>query len=231
MEIKGIHKTSLVDFPGRISTILFAGGCNLNCRYCYNPELVNNSNSLKSESLEDILTFLKKRHGLIDGVVISGGEPTLHKDIKDLINTIKDVPLLVKIDTNGLNPKIIKELLENNIVDYIAIDIKTSPEKYSSLTRKRVDFSRIKSTIEIAKESGIDYELRTTCIPDFVTSEDLQKIKDQVGQVKKYYLQQFVNEITIDTSFKELDPYPVSVLKEFREFVKTFSEICEIRGV
>ncbi len=231
MKIKGIHKTSLVDFPGIISTVLFAGGCNLNCRYCYNPELVNNNSTLKEESIEDVLTFLKNRHGLIDGVVITGGEPTLTNSIIDFIKAVKEIQYAVKLDTNGLMPDIIEELLNKNLLDYIAVDIKTSPMKYQSLTRKKVDFTTIKKTIEFIKKSGIDYELRTTCIPDYVTLDDFKKIKNEIGQIKRYYLQQFVNKITLDSSLQKLKPYPISTLNEFKEFVKTFADVCEIRGI
>ena len=231
MNFKGIHKTSLVDYPGKISTVLFAGGCNLNCRYCYNPELVNNSKELETLKVPDILALLKKRHGLIDSVVISGGEPTLLRNIDKFIESIKDIPLSVKIDTNGLMPDVIESLLKKGLLDYIAIDIKTSPEKYESLTRKNVDFSLIKKTIEIVKKSGVDYEVRTTCIPDYITLDDFKSIKKELAGVKKYYLQQFVNKVTMDTAMQEKKPYPISVLNSFKEIVESFAEHCELRGV
>ncbi len=231
MNFKGIHKTSLVDYPGKISTVLFAGGCNLNCRYCYNPELVNNSKELETLKVNDILASLKKRKKLIDGVVISGGEPTLLKNIDVFIESIKGIPLSVKIDTNGLKPDIIEALLSKNLLDYIAIDIKTSPEKYESLTRKKIDFTHIKRTIDMVKKSGVDYEIRTTCIPDYITLDDIKIIKKEIGKVKKYFLQQFVNKLTMDTGMQIVKPYPVPVLNEFKEVVETFAEKCELRGV
>ena len=231
MNFKGIHKTSLVDYPGKITTVLFAGGCNLNCRYCYNPELVNNSKELETLKVPDILAFLKKRHKLIESVVISGGEPTLLKNIDKFTESIKSIPLAVKIDTNGLKPDVIETLLEKRLVDYIAVDIKTSPEKYESLTRKDVDFSLIKKTIDIVKNSGIDYEIRTTCIPEYITLDDFKCIKKELVSVKKYFLQQFVNKVTMDPAMKAKRPYPVQVLNSFKEFVETFAEHCELRGV
>ncbi|MCU0821806.1 MAG: anaerobic ribonucleoside-triphosphate reductase activating protein [Spirochaetes bacterium] len=232
MNFKGIHKTSLVDFPGKLSTVLFAGGCNLNCRYCYNPELVNNNKELETLKVPDILSFLKKRQALIQGVVISGGEPTLLKNLDKFIESVKEISLAVKIDTNGLNPDIIQTLLQKGLVDYIAIDIKTSPEKYESLTRKKnVDFSLIKKTIDHVKKSGVDYEIRTTCIPDYITLDDFKSIKKELGSVKKYFLQQFVNKMTLDPDMQKKTPYPVSVLNSFKEFVITFAEHCELRGV
>ncbi len=231
MNIKGIQKTSLVDFPGIISTVLFYGGCNLNCRYCYNPELIVISDSLRSHSINEISSFLKNRQGLIDGVVITGGEPTLSDDLIEIAVLIKEIPLKLKIDSNGLKPEKINSLLEKKLIDYAAIDIKTSPEKYHSLTRKKIDFSLIKKTVELLKSHNIDYELRTTCIPEYVTLDDLKLIKDELGPVKRYYLQQYVNKITLDKDFREIMPYSKPILQEFKKFIKTFSEVCEIRGI
>lgn len=228
---KGIHKTSLVDFPGKICSILFAGGCNLNCRYCYNPELVNNSKGLDTKKTADVLDFLKKRSGLIEGVVISGGEPTLQKNLGKFLEEIKAIPLAVKIDTNGLKPAVIEELLKKRLIDYIAVDIKTSPGKYGDLTRTQVDFNDIKKTIETAKNSGTDYEVRTTCVPGYVELEDFKKIYNEIGNIKKYYLQQFNNKITLDSSLQHKYPYTIPVLEKFRDYIKTFAEVCEIRGV
>jgi len=231
MHIKGIHKTSLIDYPGKICSILFTGGCNLRCRYCQNQELVYNSDDIQTYNIEDILRLLKKRKGLIDGVVISGGEPTISNDLNNFIKAIKNIPLLVKLDTNGLNPIAIKSLITNNLIDYLAIDIKTSPEKYEQLSQKKVDFLEIMKTIEIVKESTIEFELRTTCIPYFVTIEDLQSIKRHIGFIKKYYLHQFINKKTLDPSLQEYKPYPLSTLYHFKDFIKTFADICEIRGI
>ena len=231
MNIKGVQKTSLVDFPGRLSTVLFAGGCNLNCKFCHNPELACNSCALSSYKNEEAIEFLNKRRGLIDGVVISGGEPTLSAGIDDFCRTMKENFLLVKIDTNGLRPKVIEKLLNSGLLDYVAIDMKTSPAKYNFLTDSNVDFSKIKRTIDAVRESGVDYELRTTCIPGFVTMEDFESIKSEIGHIKNYYLQQFVNTVTLDASLQEYVPYTASVLHEFREFVQTFSDVCEIRGL
>lgn len=230
MNIKGIHKTSLIDYPGKICSILFTGGCNLRCKYCHNPDLACNKN-LTTLSNEEALSFIRKRKELIDGISISGGEPTLAKNITDFISSVKDISLAVKIDTNGLNPDVIEKLLKRDLLDYVAIDIKTSPEKYEFLTNRKIDFSHIKETVDLVRDSGVDYELRTTCIPHFVTLEDFWSISREIGHVKQYYLQQFVNEKTLDPSFASYQPYPPQVLISFREYVKTFADICELRGI
>jgi len=144
---------------------------------------------------------------------------------------VKDFGLEVKLDSNGLRPAVLRGLFDRRLVDYCAIDIKTSPEKYSELTGVDVDFNDLLDTVHLLRESGIDYEVRTTCIPDFVTIDDLKSIKNSVGHVKKYYLQQFQSNVQLmDKSWESITIYPVKILNEFREFVQTFSDICEIRG-
>jgi pyruvate formate lyase activating enzyme len=231
MEIKGLRKTSLVDYPGKLSTVIFFGGCNFLCGFCQNPHLVRGNGILDSNSANDVFQLLKDRSSLIDAVVITGGEPTLLKEIDSFIKKIKEIPLLVKVDTNGSNPETIKKLLNKNLIDYIAIDIKTSPERYKFAAGVNINFDTIKETIEFVKESGVDYELRTTCVPSYVVLDDFKKLKNEIGHVKKYYLQQFVNKVTLNPALQNCEPYPVDVLNEFKEFVKTFADICEIRGV
>jgi pyruvate formate lyase activating enzyme len=231
MDIKGIQKTSLVDYPGKISSVLFFGGCNFSCGYCHNPDLVRGSNDLRTYSESEILEFLKNRSSLIDGVVVTGGEPTLYKDIESFIQTIKDIPLYVKIDTNGSNPSIIEKLLKKSIVDYIAIDIKSSPEKYELAAGVKVNTDLILDTVKLVKDSGVDYELRTTCAPPFVSSNDFIKIKEWIGSVKKYYLQQFVNKSTLDHLLNNCTPYTAAVLYEFQDIIMTFADVCEVRGI
>lgn len=230
MNIKGIQKTSLVDFPGKLSSVIFLGGCNLNCRFCYNPDLITNDQS-DVYSAEYTLRFLKERSKLIDSVVITGGEPTLSPSLEFFLKELKKIPLFVKIDTNGTNPHIINRLLSEGLVDYAAVDVKTSSSKYKSLAGTGADFNIIKDTILLLKDSGIDYELRTTCVPEFVTLSDFEDIKKETGRVKRYYLQQFNNRKTLDPSVQKYKPYPVAVLNEFAAFVNSFADVCEIRGI
>jgi pyruvate formate lyase activating enzyme len=230
MNIKGIQKTSLVDFPGRLSSVLFVSGCNFNCGYCYNIDLVSRKNDLETYADEEILKLLKARSSLIESVVITGGEPTLYKDLDVFIQQIKNIPLFVKLDSNGYNPHVIDNLLKRQLIDYIAIDIKTSPAKYESLTGINIDFNRIRKTINIIKNSYIDYEFRTTCVPYYVTLDDFKIINNEIGHVKKYFLQQYSNNTTLNPEFMKYNPYPVSTLNDFREYVNTFADTCEIRG-
>jgi len=231
MNIRGIQKTSLIDFPQVISTVLFTGGCNLRCLYCHNASLACNDCNLQQYSNHEVLEFLQKRKHLIGGVVITGGEPTLAKGIVTFLEKVKETGLKVKLDTNGFQPKVLKKLLSQQLIDYVAIDIKTSPEKYPVLTKTKLPFDLIMESIALLKEHHITFELRTTCVPGFVTIEDLQSIKERVGTVKYYYLQQFHNQHTLDESLHTVKPYPKDILYSFQQFVKTFATFCEIRGI
>lgn len=232
MNIRGIYKTSLIDFPGKISTVLFSGGCNMRCRFCHNPDLACNWQDLELSSNEEALDIISRRKKVIDGVTISGGEPTLSKNIDSFIRQIKSLGLAVKLDSNGLKPDVISRLIGQNLVDYVAVDIKTSPEKYRSLTDSEADFASIVQCINILKKSGIDYEVRTTCVPGYVTIEDLAGIRDAIGRVRAYYLQQFqCNAHLLDPLWETIRPYPRETLLAFRDFVLTFADRCELRGL
>jgi pyruvate formate lyase activating enzyme len=232
MNIRGIYKTSLIDFPGKISTVLFSGGCNLRCRYCHNPSLACNWRTLALTGNEEALGLVKKRNKLIDGVTITGGEPTLSNNIETFIETIKELSLAVKIDTNGLKPEVIDRLAGKEYIDYAAVDVKTSPKKYRELTGTDIDFDRIIESIDILRSHGIDYEIRTTCVPGYVTSEDLSEIGDAIGRVKKYCLQQFNREVPLlDRSWEHIDPYHITTLRQYKDIVQTFADTCELRGI
>lgn len=232
MNIRGIYKTSLIDYPGKISAVLFSGGCNLRCSYCHNPDLAGNWQEMAHSSNEEALALLRKRKNIIDGVTISGGEPTLSKNIFSFLEKIKELQLAVKLDSNGLQPHVLQDLISAGLLDYAAIDIKTSPEKYPILTNSTVDFRRIVESIDILRKSGIDYEVRTTCIPSYLTMDDLVSIRDSIGRVGNYYLQQFQREARLlDRSWEVIDPYPVETLHQFRGFILTFADRCEIRGI
>ncbi len=232
MNIRGLFKTSLVDYPGKVSSVIFTGGCNLRCGYCHNPDLALNSPILERIEDSEVLAFLEKRKGLIDGVTVSGGEPAMDRGLIPFLTSVKALGLSVKLDTNGFFPRVISECIEKNLIDYSAVDVKTSPEKYPSLTGKDISFDDVLSTLNILKNSAVDFEIRTTCVPGFVTVEDITKIGEAVGPVKKYYLQQFVNiNNLLDSGIKLLTPYTVDYLKELKSEAEKFSDFCTIRGI
>ena len=232
MNIRGIYKTSLIDFPGKISTVLFCGGCNLRCGYCHNPELADSWKQLALLSNEEALKVLRKRKNIIDGVTITGGEPTLSENIDSFIERIKEMSLAVKLDSNGLHPEVIARLSDKKLIDYAALDIKTSPEKYPELTKADIDFSRIAESVDVLKNSGIEDEVRSTCIPGYITLDDLAGIGNAIGHVTKYCLQQFNPSVRLlDSSWERLKPYSAETLFQFRDFVLSFADRCDVRGV
>lgn len=203
MKIAGFQKFTLIDYPGMISAIIFTQGCNFRCPWCHNPELV--LPELYKELLDknEILDFLKTRIGKLDAVTITGGEPTLHQDLPDFIKTIKEMGFKIKLDTNGTNPLMLKTLLRDNLIDYFAMDIKTSLENYSEVIGEDVDVYMIKESIEVIKESGIDYEFRTTMIPSLMNEDDIFQIETLIGDVNRYYIQHLECKDTLDINFSD----------------------------
>jgi pyruvate formate lyase activating enzyme len=212
MRIFGLDKFSLLDYPGKVSSIIFLSGCNMNCSYCYNSDLIKMGESNYSE--EEVLEFLNSRVGKIDGVVITGGEPTLNNDLIDFIKKIKKMGLLVKLDTNGSNPSILKELIDNKLLDYIAMDIKTSLNNYNNVTNVNTDINNIKESINMIKNSGLDHEFRTT-VYNIHDENDLIEIAKLVSP-SKYFLQDFMktdkvlNKFIFSKSEEELEKYVIT---------------------
>lgn len=190
MKIAGLQKLTLLDYPGKMACIVFTHGCNFRCPFCQNSPLV--TEKLCDEISEDeFFAFLSSRKGILGGVCITGGEPTLQKDLPDFIKKIKDMGFLVKLDTNGYNPQMLRLLLENKLLDYVAMDIKNSREKYSLTCGIDIDIHRIEESMELLKGSGIDFEFRTTLVKDFHSEKELCDISQWLEGTQKYFLQQF----------------------------------------
>ena len=189
MKFAGMVKNSFVDFPGQISTVVFTSGCNFNCWYCHNRDLIPSSEGKIDES--EVFEFLKSRKGFIDGVVISGGEPTLSSGLYEFIKKVKSFGLKVKLDTNGTNPKILEKLLGENLLDYVAMDIKTSFENYEKIVGKG-NFNKelIQRSINILKTGNVDYEFRTTFAPD-VSLSDIEQISMIIEGARAYAIQKY----------------------------------------
>lgn len=181
MIIGGLQKVSLIDYPGEVSSVIFTRGCNMRCIYCHNAHLVLPEHYAAPMDKEDILSFLYSRKHKIKAVVISGGEPTLHRDLPEFIESIKQLGYKIKLDTNGTNPDMLKNLLDKNMLDFVAMDIKAPLEKYPSICGIEVDLRAVVKSIEIIKESGIKYEFRTTILKNIHTKEDIDKIKLLTG--------------------------------------------------
>lgn len=199
MNIAGVQKVTLLDYPGKVACEIFTQGCNFECPFCQNSSLIPITNTGEF-SEEEIFEYLNLRKNILDGVVITGGEPTVQKDLKEFIKKIKDLGLLVKLDTNGGNPKVLQELIDEDLVDYVAMDIKNIFNKYNITAGKKINLDNIKKSIEILKASKIDYEFRTTIIKEMHSLDDIVSICKLVGNAK-YYLQNFEDsENVIDHS-------------------------------
>ncbi|MFC1753422.1 anaerobic ribonucleoside-triphosphate reductase activating protein [Thermoproteota archaeon] len=232
--LKGLQKTTLVDYPGKVACTVFTAGCNFKCPFCQNPDLIEKSRYTSLETVEeqDFLEFLGKRKKWIEGVVISGGEPCFHKDLPDFMKKIKDKVFLVKLDTNGSYPKILEDIIKKKIVDFIAMDIKAPLEKYKNSAGVSVRKDNIKKSIKLVKEagkSGIDYEFRITLVPGLHKKDDIIQIGKLLKGSKKIVLQQFENTNTYDPSFRKIDPYTEDEFIMFKGLLEQYVEEIELR--
>ncbi len=209
MHIGGLLKHSTIDYPGKLSCGIFLTGCNFSCPYCHNPDLVSACSRRGPEiNSRDFYRFIDDRKGFLDGVVISGGEPTLQEDLFDLCTRIKKMGYPVKLDTNGSRPRVIKQLIDEGLVDYIAMDLKTEPAKYTTYIKRNCDLTAILSSIQIIMESAIAYEFRTTCVKPIVTAPIIENICRLIQGAAAYALQRFHKaEMLHPEFFKEVD-YP-----------------------
>ncbi len=193
MKIKGLQKLTLLDYPEHVACTIFTSGCNFRCPFCHNASLVLKKDECYLDELE-VLSFLKKRIGILDAVCISGGEPLLQPDLKEFIKKIKDMGYLVKLDTNGSFPEKLKELVDLKLVDYVAMDIKNSKEKYAkTVGLNRLNMDVIKESVEFLKEGHVPYEFRTTVVQEFHNSQDFEKISHWLKGNERYFLQGFVD--------------------------------------
>ena len=207
MHIGGLLKNSTIDYPGKLSCGIFLSGCNFDCPYCHNPDLVNACTRHGTEiNLREFYRFIDDRKGFLDGVVISGGEPTLQEDLFDLCGHIKRLGYPVKLDTNGSRPRVIKQLIDEGLVDYVAMDLKTEPGKYATYIKRNCDLTAILSSIQIIMESDIGYEFRTTCVKPIITARIIENSSRLIQSAAVYALQRFHKTETLQPEFfKEVD--------------------------
>jgi pyruvate formate lyase activating enzyme len=230
MKIGGFQKTSLLDYPDRISAIVWVSGCNFRCPFCYNKKLALGNAELFPD--EKILSFLSKRKGLLEGVVISGGEPLLQDDIADFIGKIKKHGFLVKIDTNGAFPEKLRELFEQQLVDYVAMDVKAPRMRYCELAGVDVDLSKIEASIDLIKNKAPGYEFKTTFVPTLLKKEDIVEIAKWLNGADLYYLQQFKPlSPLVSSTLEHAIPYPKQYLLETLTAIQPFFKRCMVRGV
>ena len=230
MKIAGLQKTSLIDYPDKVAAIVFTQGCPFRCGYCYNPELLP-LQSDKLFSTQVILDFLVRRKKVLDALVITGGEPTLQKDLPQFIKKVKALGYLVKLDTNGTNPEMLKQLISTKTIDYIAMDIKAPIKDYSRVVNVKVDEAKIKKSIKLIMNSGLGYEFRSTILPRLHTKEDLVQMAKLIKGAKRYYLQKFLPQggKLQDPSFGQAKSFTDKEMKDLALAGAEFVEKCEVR--
>jgi pyruvate formate lyase activating enzyme len=231
MLIGGLQKTTLIDYPGKIACTVFTIGCNFRCPFCYATELVL-PEKIKNQpriSEKDFFEFLKGKQGLLEGVCICGGEPTIHQDLPQFCQKIKKLNYSVKLDTNGSNPEMLKKLIDEGLIDYVAMDIKSSKEKYEVYTGIKINLSQIENSINLLKQGGVGYEFRTTLAPG-MERKDIVKIAEWIGPAKGYFLQEFNKQKEIiEPGILSLPLIGESEIKEAIEEISSNFEICQLR--
>ena len=232
MKIGGLQKLTLVDYPGKVAATVFLIGCNFKCPFCQNPELVDPEKIKKQPKIseKEFFAFLDSKKGLIEGICITGGEPTIHADLIDFIKKIKNKGFLIKLDTNGSSPEMLEKLIRAKLLDFIALDIKSSENNYSKASGVKVDLEKINKSIDLIKTSGLDCEFRTTAVPGLVEKEDIEQMGEWLKGAKKFALQQFQNKKVLDKKFTKIEPYSEEIFKEFQKILEKYIEKVELRS-
>lgn len=223
MLIAGLRKTSFVDYPGQPCAVVFTPHCNMNCTYCHNDEILRGSVPLVLE--EEVMAYLEKRAGTLRALTVSGGEPTLQQDLVPFIERVKALGYLVKLDTNGMKPAVLQQLLLRGLVDYVAMDIKAPPEKYDAVTRVRCDLDAVRRSVYLLQNSGVAHEFRTTFAPE-LTAEDVVGAAELARGTERYFLQQYRPRREGD-----LPAHPPSYVQETAARVREAIGVCQVRGL
>lgn len=226
--IGGVQKLSLVDFPGHVAAALFTVGCNMRCGYCHNPELVLPERLAPSIPLEQIMTFLRSRIGRLDGVVISGGEPTIHRDLPELCWQIKQLGYDVKLDTNGTHPAMVRQMIDDGVIDFVAMDVKGPLEKYVEIAARPIDLDAIEETISLLINSGIGHEFRTTIVREQLDVEDFDAVGRLVRGAKRFALQHFLPGTTVSPQFGQATTFTDDEFRRAKNIMEGYVEVCVI---
>lgn len=222
MKIGGLQKLSLVDYPGIAAAALFTIGCNMRCGYCHNPELVLPERYAPEIPLDYIFDFLAQRRGRLDGVVISGGEPTMHDDLPEFALTLKKMGFLVKLDTNGTNPDMVQRMLDEKSLDFIAMDIKATLPKYSAAIARPIDTTALKTSIEQIMDSGVGYEFRTTAVKQLMTIGDFDEIGQMIKGAKRYAFQRFRAGRSLNPQFDNFETFTDGEVEQIKNIMAKY---------
>ena len=230
MVFHGFQKMTMLDFPGYVACTVFTPGCNFRCPFCHNSLLVTRMNDSEIYTEEDILSYLRKRQGVIDGICISGGEPLMHDDIFDFVKKVKELGFLVKIDTNGSYPEKLEKLIDSGNIDYVAMDIKNCPDRYGeTVAIPDFDFEPVRNSVQILLQNKIQYEFRTTVVKEFHTPQDMVKIGELIHCAERYFIQHFIeSEGNIQQG---LTPLIKEEMENLRLSVSRFVKNAELRGI
>jgi pyruvate formate lyase activating enzyme len=229
MNICGLEKMSLVDYDGLVASTVFTGGCNFKCGFCHNSALVINANNLQTIPEEEVISYLKKRVGIVDGLCVSGGEPTLQKDLPNFLEKVKEIGLKIKLDTNGTRPDLIKYFHQSGLVDYFAMDIKNDKDNYAKIIGfDSYNTLKVEQSVEYFLKSNADYEFRTTLISEYHSIENIKAIAEWIKGAKKYFLQKFRNgENCILTNLNEV---PLETAKEYLKILSPYIQKVSLRS-
>lgn len=233
LEIKGFQETSFLDWDGKVVSVIYLPFCNFRCPFCHNSGIVETPHEYETITEERVFDFLNSHKDFIDGVCITGGEPCLHKNngLYDFMKRLKDSGFKVKLDTNGTDPIFVKHVIDNNLVDYIAMDIKAPlDERYYKLCGKETDISAIKETIKVLMSSSLPYEFRTTMVPNMLGKKEIEDIAIFIKGAKKYFIQQFVPKNSWEESLRDVKPYQKEELDDTIKAIKPYVENSFIRG-
>lgn len=236
MKILGLQKLTLLDYPGYVAAIVFLGGCNLRCPFCQNSSLVLTPDELPQIDREEFLRFLKRRAGILEGICVTGGEPTLHKELPDLLKDIRNAGYLTKLDTNGTNPDMLEALLRDNMLDYVAMDIKAGSGHYAKvcgLSEERAadHLEKIKHSVELLKGCAIPYEFRTTAVKGLHDDSDFLEIRNMICGCQNYYIQNFRDCPEVLQANHPFSPFSPAEMQHFLEIVWTDIPKAELRGI
>ncbi len=229
LNIQGLQKLTLLDFPGKMACTVFTGGCNLRCPFCHNASIAVRPSKDGEYTAEQILDFLKKRQGILDGVAITGGEPLMQKDIEEFIRSIRELGYSVKLDTNGTYPEKLKSLVKQGLVDYVAMDVKASPEGYPpAVGIGGYDITKVKESIDFLLEGNVDYEFRTTIVREFHSVFDMDSLGSFIKGAKRHFLQGFKD--SGDLIGFGLSAVPKKEMEDMKNILLKYVKNCEIRG-
>ncbi len=226
--IGGVQKLSLVDYPGHVAAALFLAGCNMRCGYCHNPELVLPERLAPSIPVEEVMIFLESRVGRLDGVVISGGEPTIHDELPELCRIIKQLGFDVKLDTNGTRPEMVRTMIDEGLIDFVAMDVKGPLEKYVEIAARPIDLEAIVDSVRLMIDSGIGHEFRTTIVREQLEVADFEKIGELVKGAKRFALQHFRTGTTISPKFAEFHTFSDDEFAAAKKIMERYVDECVI---